>query len=225
MTEKKETVKKVVKEPAKKMSLEEKLLNIQCELKAPKGQFNAYGKYKYRSCEDILEALKPLLKKYRLLQFFEDTPVIIGERHYIEVKLNVDDLDSDKLFMVKAYAREEKDKKGMDGSQITGAASSYARKYALNAMYLIDDMKDSDTTNKGEKQVKVAKKAEKLVSTQDMKDIVPLLQNINNATTQEELDKVSELIKTGAKTKDLTDTKLKVLRQAWESKNSKLKRK
>ena len=123
------------------------LIQIQKELKAPKGQFNAFGKYKYRSCEDILEALKPLLFKYECLLTLSDELVNIGERYYIKATVNLADKDKVILGTGAGYAREEEAKKGMDGSQITGASSSYARKYALNGLFLIDDNKDSDTTN------------------------------------------------------------------------------
>ena len=130
------------------MSLQEKLLNIQAELKAPKGQYNSYGNYKYRSCEDILEAVKPLLKKYNCVLRISDDIEHIGERYYIKAIASIEDVDEpDKLNHIIniAYAREEETKKGMDGAQITGTASSYARKYALNGLFLIDDTKDADT--------------------------------------------------------------------------------
>ena len=130
------------------MSLQEKLLNIQSELKAPKGQYNSYGNYKYRSCEDILEAVKPLLKKYNCVLMISDIVELIGERYYIKAIASIEDVDEpDKLSRISniAYAREEENKKGMDGAQITGTASSYARKYALNGLFLIDDTKDADT--------------------------------------------------------------------------------
>ncbi len=142
MTEKE----KVVKEE-KELNLAEKLGVIQSDLKAPKGQFNSFGKYKYRSCEDILEAVKPLLKKYRVVLTIADDIVLIGERYYIKATVTIN--DSSGNFKVSAYARESLDKKGMDDSQITGAASSYARKYALNGLLLIDDTKDADTDEPG----------------------------------------------------------------------------
>lgn len=123
--------------------LNDKILAIQLELKAPKNQFNNFGKYKYRSCEDILEGVKPLLSKHGLLQTIRDEIKCVGERYYIEAKVIVSDGKNEQL--VTAYAREPENKKGMDESQITGTASSYARKYALNGMWLIDDTKDADT--------------------------------------------------------------------------------
>lgn len=127
--------------------LYEKLYYIQQELKAPKGQYNDYGKYNYRSCEDIFEAVKPILKDLKLSLTLSDELVMVGERYYIKATAIL--TDGDNIIQNTAYAREEETKKGMDGSQITGASSSYARKYALNGLFLIDDVKDSDTTNKG----------------------------------------------------------------------------
>ena len=130
------------------MNIYEKLLNVQTELKAPKGQFNAFGKYKYRSCEDILEALKPVLNKYKLTFFINDEIVKVNNRNYVKATITIINIEKpDEQIKVSALAREEETKKGMDGSQITGASSSYARKYALNGMFMIDDTKDSDSTN------------------------------------------------------------------------------
>lgn len=136
------------------MNIYEKLSAIQCELKAPKSQFNKFGGYNYRSCEDILEAVKPLCAKYKTTLVLEDEIVSIGTRYYVKATATLYDCEdtgdnSDILFST-AYAREEESKKGMDGSQVTGASSSYARKYALNGLFSIDDAKDSDATNAGE---------------------------------------------------------------------------
>jgi hypothetical protein len=128
------------------MNIQSKLLAVQSELKAPKGQFNSFGKYKYRSCEDILEAVKPLLVKHNLTLTISDKIEEYGGRVYIMSTVTVFDHDGN-AHSVNAYAREEDSKKGMDASQVTGATSSYARKYALNGMFLIDDTKDSDATN------------------------------------------------------------------------------
>ena len=124
-------------------ALFEVLSKIQKEMKAPKSQFNAFGKYKYRSCEDILEAVKPFLNGTVL--YISDEMVLIGDRYYIKATATL--RNGDDAVSVTTYAREEAEKKGMDSSQITGAASSYARKYALNGLFLIDDTKDSDATN------------------------------------------------------------------------------
>lgn len=147
-----------------KLSIYQKLNKIQNELKAPKGQYNSFGKYKYRSCEDIFEAVKPLLAKYNLILTTSDELIYLGERYYIKAIAKLIDADEpyEEFNECKAvncitnigYAREEETKKGMDGSQITGASSSYARKYALNGLFLIDDTKDSDTTNVGEEITK-----------------------------------------------------------------------
>ena len=127
------------------MNIYEKLMNIQKELKAPKSQYNSFGKYKYRSCEDILESVKPLLEKYKVTIILTDKLEQIGERYYIRAMAILIDTESDNSIENTAYAREEETKKGMDGSQITGTSSSYARKYALNGLLLIDDTKDADT--------------------------------------------------------------------------------
>jgi purine-nucleoside phosphorylase len=122
-----------------------KLVTIQSELKAPKSQRNNFGNYNYRSCEDILEAVKPHLLKNGLFLSITDELVNIGDRYYIKATSIITD-GIDKL-SVDAYAREEENKKGMDSSQISGACGSYARKYSLNGLFLIDDAKDSDATN------------------------------------------------------------------------------
>lgn len=120
-----------------------KLLEVQARLKAPKGQYNSFGKYKYRSAEDILEAVKPILSEVGLTLVLSDEIVMVGERYYVKATAYLS--DGGREWCVTAYAREDENKKGMDGSQITGTASSYARKYALNGMFLIDDTKDADT--------------------------------------------------------------------------------
>ena len=117
----------------------------QAELKAPKNQYNSFGKYNYRSCEDILEAAKPICRKHSLVLLLTDKPVCIGERYYIEATARLYDTESDLFLEATASAREADTKKGMDDSQVTGTASSYARKYALNGLFNIDDTKDADT--------------------------------------------------------------------------------
>lgn len=123
----------------------EKLNVIQNKLKAPKGQFNKFGNYKYRSCEDILEALKPLLAETKTTIVMKDEIEFIGDRHYLKAICTLYDLESDGQISNSAFAREPESKKGMDSAQITGSTSSYARKYALNGLFAIDDTKDSDT--------------------------------------------------------------------------------
>jgi hypothetical protein len=128
------------------MNIFKQLREVQSELKAPKSQYNSFGKYKYRNAEDILEAVKPLLSKHGLTLTLSDDINIIGDRYYVRAEVVVSN-DDGEMIPVVAFAREEENKKGMDGSQVTGASSSYARKYALNGMFCIDDTKDSDTTN------------------------------------------------------------------------------
>ena len=131
-----------------KKTVPERLLRVQHELKAQKGQRNNFGNYNYRSAEDILEAVKPLLVKYGLLQTITDEVELIGDRYYIKATVTLYAAESSPLscpVTVTAYAREADQKKGMDEAQVTGSASSYARKYALNGLYAIDDTKDADT--------------------------------------------------------------------------------
>ena len=127
------------------MDLKNKLLAIQQELKAPKGRNNRFGGYFYRSTEDILTALKPLLKKYKVILTITDTMELIGERYYVKATVCLEDVESETGISVSAYARETLERKKSDDSQLTGAASSYARKYALNGLFLIDDTADADT--------------------------------------------------------------------------------
>lgn len=135
------------------MNVYSKLLDIQMELKAPKNQLNKFGGYNYRNCEDILESLKPLLQKYKATLFISDSLEFIGDRYYIKAIATFTDIETSESLNVTAFAREEETKKGQDQSQITGASSSYARKYALNGLFAIDDNKDSDFTNRhGKKQ-------------------------------------------------------------------------
>ena len=132
------------------MTLNERLIKIQTELKAPKSQFNSFGKYSYRNCEDILEAVKPLLSKYECLLTISDNVLDRGNRVYVHALATIK--HGEETINASAFAREPEDKKGMDCSQITGAASSYARKYALNGLFLIDDSKDADFDNQTEKK-------------------------------------------------------------------------
>lgn len=162
----------------------EKLAHIQSALKAPKSQYNEFGRYKYRKAEDILESVKPLLAETGCILTCSDELNLIGSRYYIKATARLSDTETGESVETTAYAREEEDKKGMDGSQITGASSSYARKYALNGLLCIDDTADSDTTNVGDskqsgkpagkptaKQQKVAQKADN--GTDEQKDLLP----------------------------------------------------
>ena len=188
-----------------------KLLEIQTELKAPKGQYNSFGKYKYRSCEDILEAVKPICKKHNVTLIISDEIVSIGDnssttytenyydkdlkkenvrnvvtggqRYYIKATATIIDIEDGSNLSNTAYAREEETKKGMDGSQITGTASSYARKYALNGLFCIDDTKDADTDEYKEQTEK-----DKIIDNK-------LVEGLNMAIEKSQIDqKAVELI-------------------------------
>ena len=128
-----------------------KLVKVQNELKAPKSQFNKFGNYAYRNCEDILEALKPLLNEVKAIVNISDEIVLVGERYYVKATVKFIDAETGEVVEANAMAREEESKKGMDSSQLTGSTSSYARKYALNGLFAIDDTKDADTTNTHDK--------------------------------------------------------------------------
>ena len=189
----------------------EKLIKIQQELKAPKGQFNKFGGYKYRSCEDIFEAVKPLLKEEKLVLQTTDELVQIGDRYYIKATAIL--TDGTETITNTAYAREEETKKGMDGSQITGASSSYARKYALNGLFLIDDVKDSDSTNTGgdekqQEQLELLAKFQKLVNeTNTEKERLYEYYEVEN-NTQMTNEQLKDAIKK-METKLLRDKKVK----------------
>jgi hypothetical protein len=142
------------------MTIYEKLSAIQVKLNAPKKQYNSYGRYNYRSCEDILEGLKPHLEETKTAVTVNDEIVLIGERYYVKATATLHDCESDKSVSNTAYAREELTKKGMDASQITGSTSSYARKYALNGLFCIDDVKDADTRDNRQKETEEQVKAE-----------------------------------------------------------------
>lgn len=144
------------------MNTLDKLLKVQTQLKAPRSQFNKFGKYYYRNCEDILEAAKPLCEEVRAVITVTDELVQIGGRYYIKALARFWDCERDGVIESSAFAREEEDKKGMDLSQVTGSTSSYARKYALNGLLAIDDTKDSDATNKSKEDATKAGKAESI---------------------------------------------------------------
>lgn len=156
-----------------------KLIKIQSTLNAPKNNFNSFGKYNYRSCEDIMGALKPLLAAEGLFQFISDSVEVVGSRHYIKATVTV--TDGETSVSNSAFAREDEQKKGMDGSQVTGASSSYARKYALNGMWNIDDSKDADTNEFREQQAKQAKQD---VKQQNKPHLDALSGQTLNAATQ-----------------------------------------
>ena len=153
------------------------LAQIQSELKAPKGQRNTFGKYNYRSCEDILEAVKPLLKERGLVILITDDIVQIGERYYVRATATIYDSEGSYISN-SALAREELKRTGMDASQITGATSSYARKYALNGLFAIDDTKDADATNKGQDEPKPAKATAQPAFTDEIRTALAKAQSV-----------------------------------------------
>jgi hypothetical protein len=160
------------------MKINEKLMNIQRDLKAPKNQFNAFGKYKYRSCEDILEAVKPLLVENKMILVISDSIEGVNQKNYVKATVVLTDVENGDKIESAAYAREADNKKGMDDSQITGATSSYARKYALNGLFGIDDSKDADSTNthgKEDKTKPTKKKSTKTISENEILEIEKLI--------------------------------------------------
>ena len=162
------------------------LINIQSELIAPKNQFNNFGKYKYRSAEDILEAVKPLLAKNNCIMTISDSIQEVAGRFYVQATATITNADGQSI-SVQAYAREADSKSGMDASQITGSCSSYARKYALNGLFLIDDTKDADTDEQ-QKQTTAKKKASKKEGKDEMKEAI--LADIKKMQTREDLTKI-----------------------------------
>lgn len=194
------------------------LRKIQLELKAPKGQYNEFSNFYYRNCEDIYEAVKPLLNENGLVLFMSDELVNIGERYYIKATATL--TNGIETITNTAYAREEENKKGMDGSQITGASSSYARKYALNGLFLIDDVKDSDFTNTGEMTEEKAKKytfrgkkhnGQTILEVYEENDTKFLQWCLDSEKTNDELKTAIELI-TPLKRTPIPDEKEQVVR-------------
>jgi hypothetical protein len=158
------------------------LVKIQAELKAPKNQRNNFGKYNYRSCEDILEAVKPLANENGCFVLIEDQIELIGDRYYIKATATI--TNGEQSVKVSAYARESLTKKGMDDAQITGATSSYARKYALNGLFAIDDTKDADATNNHKSKPKAP-----TIKALTKAEFVSSYMALNSATTFDELGK------------------------------------
>lgn len=169
----------IKKETTQELTFQEKLSNIQFELKSPKSQYNSFGKYKYRNQEDILESVKPLLNQNKLCMSISDDIVEVGGRIYVKATVRIYNDTCEEI--TTAFAREEENKKGMDSAQLTGATSSYARKYALNGMFLIDDTKDSDATNTHgkelEKPISVAVKTSKTTISDVNKVVLALRMN------------------------------------------------
>lgn len=134
------------------MNIQEKLMYVQQNLKAPKGQYNRFGGFHYRSCEDIQEAVKPILAEVKAILTVDDDLLMIGDRYYLKATARFTDTEDGESICNTAYAREAEQKAGMDAAQLTGACSSYARKYALNGLFCIDDAKDADTMDNGGQQ-------------------------------------------------------------------------
>ncbi len=176
-----------------------KLVKIQAELKAPKNQMNAFGKYKYRSAEDIIEAVKPILFKNTCALLISDEIVQVADRVYVKATAMLIDENNEELpIKVYGWAREEEVKKGMDAAQITGSASSYARKYALNGLFAIDDTKDADSTNEHkdevgeEKRMKLIALLENTIWDENLKSKQAI--KISAYTTNEQYDKAYRII-------------------------------
>ena len=176
-----------------------KLVNIQAELKAPKNQVNSFGKYKYRSAEDIIEAVKPILFKHQTALLISDEIVHVADRVYVKATaMLIDETNEELPIKVYGWAREEEVKKGMDAAQITGSASSYARKYALNGLFAIDDTKDADSTNEHkdevgeEKRMKLIALLENTIWDESLKSKQAI--KISAYTTNEQYDKAHRII-------------------------------
>ena len=181
-----------------KMGIYEKLLKVQMELKAPKNQRNNFGGYNYRSCEDILESIKPILEKNKLSMQIFDELQWIGDRYYIKATVRLLDIEDNSTMENTAYARESDDKKGMSVEQVSGSCSSYARKYALNGLFLIDDTKDADT-NEYKKEI-------------DDTEHLMLMSEFNNLADETNLNREALYKKLGVSSNgELSNEKLKEL--------------
>lgn len=206
-------------------SIYKKLLDVQTELKAPKGQFNKFGNYSYRSCEDILESLKPLLKQVKATVVLTDEIKLVGDRYYIEATCKFIDIETGEVLENKSLAREDENKKGMDLAQVTGSCSSYARKYALNGMFCIDDVKDADATNKHGKedsnksysQDNATNTARKLSD----KQLSRLYAIANKAGADKDLVKQQVFKKFGKEVKDLTKQEYDIVCNGYEKASEK----
>lgn len=183
------------------MNIYEKLNKVQSELKAPKGQYNSFGKYKYRSCEDILESVKPLLTENKLVLQLSDIIVSVEGRFYIKATAKLIDIEEPTIKIGEnlvensiqnfAFARESEKKTGMDESQITGTASSYARKYALNGLFLIDDTKEADTDEYHEQ-------SNKKITKSQITKIKDLVDDIDAMLNYYKLDKLEDMLSSTA---------------------------
>lgn len=200
------------------MTVFEKLAVIQQELIAPKNQYNSFGKYNYRSCEDILEGLKPCLKKVNAAVTVSDELVQIGDRYYIKATATLHDAESGESVSNTAYAREDEGKKGMDVSQVTGATSSYARKYALNGLFCIDDVKDADTRDNRQNEAEEQKKAEAEQKKIENSVIPEVKVKVLEARCEKEgvdVNKILKLYKISSLA-ELTELKFRNISDNWE---------
>lgn len=186
--------------------MKEKLLNIQSKLKAPKNQKNTFGGYNYRSCEDILESVKPILKEEEVILTLSDDIVEVGGRIYVKATAAL--ADGTNKIETSAFAREAESKKGMDEAQVTGAASSYARKYALCGLFAIDDGKDPDSLNNSAEYTKPVKSAQKKEIYKnewgDLKTFDDFADAITKATSEKQLNALWYRWKDTEFAKDLT---------------------
>ena len=161
------------------MEIYKKLLAVQAELKCSKSQHNSFGNYNYRSCEDILEALKPILNKHKATVLLCDSIEFVNDRHYVRATAIFADIETGETISTKAFAREALSKKGADDSQITGTASSYARKYALNGLFLIDDTKDADSDENKKESDNKAKAGVNMATEEQLEEIIELCNSVN----------------------------------------------
>lgn len=188
------------------MSIFQKLANIQDGLFVPKEQKNNFGNYNYRSCEDILKAVKPLCAENKCVLFITNDLDLVGDRVYVKATARLVDLEDGTSIESVAHAREEESKKGQDGSQITGSSSSYARKYALAGLFCIDNEKDSDATNNGQTDKAENPKADNTIQVKALRERMK-----NSGVTEEYL---TALYKT--KLEDMTDKHFSNINANWE---------
>ena len=203
-------------------NLYQKLLAIQGELKCNKSQYNSFGKYSYRSCEDILEAVKSLLVKYQATIIITDEIKLIGDRYYVEAKVKFIDVVSGQFIENSALAREDEQQKGMSASQITGSCSSYARKYALGAMLLLDDVKDADAIHSKEDSNKSHSQID-TTSTRKLSDkqLARLYAIANKAGADRDLVKQQVMKKFNKEVKDLSKQEYDIVCNGYEKASEK----
>ena len=197
----------------------QKLLAIQSELKAPKSQFNKFGGYSYRSCEDILEAVKSLLVKNNATIILQDKVELIGDRYYVKVVAKFIDVETGESIETEALARESDQIKGMQASQITGATSSYARKYALGSLLLLDDCKDADATNNGKEDNNKSYSQDNATNTARKlsdKQLARLYAIANKAGADKDLVKQQVMKKFNKEVKDLSKQEYDVVCNGYE---------